>query len=537
MQRTMIHSLTIAVVTSMFAVSVAYAYPVRFELDPTRSNAVVCEPSGLLVALGGEATGRVFLDGEFIVAFDDATPVPPSGTSAFEVPSALISGEQDNPGFVLINNFSLSTFGHDVSSGEIEAVALPGEDTFTIDIFNYDVFADLTIGTFGDFFFLETFSETLPGDEPDFVANFTGIGGGDCDLSDFCTFSNDPGGALPSQAALDAACLGGTFCGLNDYCVTSSFDTTLGPVSIQIKTVLNATSRTRLAPADPSLLLRNSPSSFLELWRLDGASVIETIALPFVPQATLVSGGGDFAYDSYTDVVIIEPSFRLVAVLSLDQDGFVDARYIASLPDELSLVGIGDMNGDAYHDIIVRNMNTGAFTVWLMEEGEIASVVSMGTLPLDYAFVDVGDFDGDGDNDLLVRHTTSGIYSLVTMDGTTMMTVDGITGGASTLITGDVADFNADGKADLLLLDTASGALYVLIMDGFVIQSSAVVANLTGWDLAGATDTDGDDKADLIMRDNATGSVFRVKMDGTTIVSSDFMDTLSQDFEFKSVNP
>lgn len=113
----------------------ALAHPVTFSLNPTRSHAVVCEPSGAFALLFGAAAGRVFMQGDMTFDFDDAAPVPATGTSPFAlVDIDLRSVAPATAGDVTLDFFTASSEGVPPSSGFTSAGTPPDPDTLTVDL-------------------------------------------------------------------------------------------------------------------------------------------------------------------------------------------------------------------------------------------------------------------------------------------------------------------------------------------------------------------------------------------------------------------
>lgn len=212
-----------------------------FGLNAARSHVALCDPTGTVTE-----TPRLFLNGVVSVDFDDVTPIPGTGSaSAFTIPSMLLFGTQDVSGgapFVQVSDMAIRSLIAP-SSGAVTGLA--GPDEFRIDLFNIALAATVRIVPGTPFPIDQDFAETVGSPQPDFVGELTAPGGGDCDLNGVCFLSNDPGGALPSLAALASQCqtdLPTPFCDTNDFCLTIMVQDFpgLGDFDLKVKIVLSA---------------------------------------------------------------------------------------------------------------------------------------------------------------------------------------------------------------------------------------------------------------------------------------------------------
>ncbi|MBZ0252205.1 MAG: hypothetical protein K8I02_02600, partial [Candidatus Methylomirabilis sp.] len=236
---------------SAFGLGQARAEEVVFTLDPEKSQVLVCDQTGVLAFIP-----RVFLSGETRIDFQGSPPIPTAGSAPILAPVIDFEGSPDpaqaSYAFVITSlSFQSPAPGvTTVSSGFVQGVD-PGTDALVIDRFGFGLVGSLSLDLFPplpptDFPFAETFSETAPGSSPhDFQGTLSALsGGGDCDLSQGCTFSNEPAAGLPD---LDAPCDVGSFCAPEDLCFDVVFQNThLGDLFASVKVILVAES-----PATP----------------------------------------------------------------------------------------------------------------------------------------------------------------------------------------------------------------------------------------------------------------------------------------------
>lgn len=236
---------------SAFGPSHVRAEEVVFTLDPEKSQVLVCERNGVLGFVP-----RLFLAGETRIDFQGSPPIPTAGSAPILAPVIDFEGSPDpaqtSYGLVITSlSFQSPAPGvTTVSSGFVRGLD-PGTDALVIDRFGFGLAGTLRLDLFPPLPplllpFSETVSEAAPGSS---LYDFQGAlratsGAGDCDLSQGCTFSNEPAAGLPD---LDAPCDVGSFCAPEDLCFDLLFrNTPLGDLFASVKVILVAES-----PATP----------------------------------------------------------------------------------------------------------------------------------------------------------------------------------------------------------------------------------------------------------------------------------------------
>ncbi len=252
---------------------------------------------------------------------------------------------------------------------------------------------------------------------------------------------------------------------------------------------------------------------------------------------TVISGGGSFAFNTFTAVGdafnnggTAEDRFMGVTwpagisqIQIAGSGGTIQVDHIQYSAGTAGIPYVKDrFNGDTKSDIALHNPTTNAAAVWYMDGltktgGGATSVVptsgwvSQGT----------GDFNDDGFADILWRDA-SNTFRIWLMNGQTVTTSSVIVGAGAvpptTTVVG-IADVNGDDKADIVFRNGLTNNIVVWIMDGVTRVSSTTIGNVGMLETVGLGDVNGDSKADLILRD-AVGVVSGWLLDGTTVIKT-----------------
>jgi hypothetical protein len=254
----------------------------------------------------------------------------------------------------------------------------------------------------------------------------------------------------------------------------------------------------------------------VDVWRMNGPSVIGTGSPGAASSGWTIVGVGDIDGDGKTDLLWRHTS-GLVGAWLLDGTRMLDSDVFASAPAGWSVARVGDVNGDGNADMIWRH-SSGTVAVWLLDGFTILGTATLGAAGTDWTIAGLGDVNGDGNADLLWRHT-SGEVAVWLLDGTSVAGT-AVLGPITTdwTIVG-VGDINGDGKADLLWRQ-ASGAVTAWLLDGASVVGTRALANAEpGWTVVGMADVNGDGKADVLWR-HTSGDAAIWLLDGVGLAGS-----------------
>jgi hypothetical protein len=174
---------------------------------------------------------------------------------------------------------------------------------------------------------------------------------------------------------------------------------------------------------------------------------------------------GDFTNSGVLDMVVVNRSSNLIAIMANDGSGVFTTRATMATGSTPKLVAVGKFFGTAYNDIAVAN--TGTTTVSLFKNKADGSgtfdtgvTTAAGATPTGIA---TGDFNGDGHLDLVVTNKlTSGTVSVLINNGDGTF-ANPVAYAVRTSPSGvAVADFNGDGHLDLAVANSGSNAVSLL---------------------------------------------------------------------------
>jgi hypothetical protein len=243
----------------------------------------------------------------------------------------------------------------------------------------------------------------------------------------------------------------------------------------------------------PDLLMRNTFTSAVSAWLMDGAT--RTSSSTIWPASTAADAAwipmtsADFNADGKPDILWRNSTTGRVIVWYMDgvnRTGTAVIWAVTTASDAQWMpMATGDFNADSKPDIVWRNMTTGRVIVWYMDgvtrTGTAALWSPATTVEAQWVPMASGDFNADGKPDLIWRHLQTGRVIIWFIDGVTRT-------GTFTLWQGNVpaefawrpmaaSDFNADGQIDIVWRNTDTGRVIVWYMNGTTRVSTAVIAS------------------------------------------------------------
>jgi hypothetical protein len=171
------------------------------------------------------------------------------------------------------------------------------------------------------------------------------------------------------------------------------------------------------------LLVRNTDTTELAIWLLNGSQLIEVVSL-FDFDEFVQSRTGDFDGDG-TDDLIIRSSAGAVLMIRMRNGA---RAWITVLPEtglDWNIAAVGDLDADGRDDLVFRHTD-GTVYVWLMDGSEVVSDGPLGSASPDWEIAGLLDLDGDGAADLVWRHVNGSIDAWL-LDGLTILSQDEIT--------------------------------------------------------------------------------------------------------------
>jgi|GEM_PF-2334643 len=240
---------------------------------------------------------------------------------------------------------------------------------------------------------------------------------------------------------------------------------------------------------------------------------------------------GDFDGDGVVDVLLLEPSTRIVSFATTnDPEGAVagdpasepsaqQERSLTAAVDRVTIlnegdtiVGVGDFNGDFTDDLLIKDSLDG-FRMLMINTGVVSAERVLDEIPGD-TVAGIGDLDGDGLDDILFRDSGTHVHTVrLTGETVTLHEVPKYALGGKHVSVFAVADGNGDGIDDLVLSNQKNGRV------AFILFNSAGDADVTkeitlkstpwkrGFRLADVSDYNLDGRADVLWAREKTGGM------------------------------
>ncbi|MGH8001078.1 MAG: FG-GAP-like repeat-containing protein [Brasilonema sp.] len=278
--------------------------------------------------------------------------------------------------------------------------------------------------------------------------------------------------------------------------------------------------------AKPDILWRNSRTDETAVWKLNGTTLEESIALPTTfNTAWKLQGQADFTGDGKTDFLWRNYSTGENSIWEMDGTTFKQASLTTSVADlAWEIKGQSDFTGDGKTDILWRNSRTGENAIWKMDGINLQESVSLTTTDTGWKIKGLADFTGDGKDEILWRNNSTGENAIWQLDGTTLKE----SSTALTTVTDTAwdivaqADFTGDGKVDVLWRNYRTGENSVWQMDGTTLKESTLLTTVvdTRWEVEGVADFTSDGKVDILWRNYGTDETAIWRMNGTNLEES-----------------
>ncbi|MGI0491461.1 Calx-beta domain-containing protein [Alkalinema pantanalense CENA528] len=276
---------------------------------------------------------------------------------------------------------------------------------------------------------------------------------------------------------------------------------------------------------DADILWRNSFTGANQIWRMNGTTFGEAIALPSVTDTNwTIEGIGNFTgIAGHQDILWRQKQSGIVQVWAMNGVTLVKGYSVFTIGNgDWVVEGTGDLNGDGVTDVVWRNQRTGAMTDWLINADasgvRFQSVDLLSVPDLAWKVAGIADFNGDRKPDILWRNYRTGENDIWIMNNgryvssTHLLKVPE----ASWVIKG-ISDFNKDGSPDILWQNqqTQEVSLWYMNRDAYGI-SLALPNAPVGWSINGVNDFGTDGKTDILWRDTKTGATYIWTIDSST---------------------
>lgn len=232
-------------------------------------------------------------------------------------------------------------------------------------------------------------------------------------------------------------------------------------------------------------------------------------------------GSADFNGDGRYDVLFQNTATRQLQVWFMNGTSIVGTANLLSATGNWRAAGVGDLSGDGKADILFNNIDTGQNVVWVMNGTTFVRQVVLYSSGLSWRIVGLGDFNRDGANDILFQNVSSGAFVVWYMTGTTFVAQVWLTSratGAWEAVA--IEDFNRDGRSDIAFRNSSTGQNLFWYMNGIQVSEQVFLPTVSdlNWQITGAGDVSGDGRPDLLWHNPATRENAFWYMNGNTVL-------------------
>ena len=180
-------------------------------------------------------------------------------------------------------------------------------------------------------------------------------------------------------------------------------------------------------------LLRNARKGQLEIWYLNGTSLVSRVAVRGASYSEnwQVAGAGDFDGDGRADILWHHAEKRRAEVALVDaRPAITKTLKLFKTETESDVVALGDADGNGLPDVVVRERASGLLGIRFTElvdgrpRAEVARAIAAGAGNLSaLSTLEVqggGDYDGDDGLDLVLRNPANGDLRVWYLDAATL---------------------------------------------------------------------------------------------------------------------
>jgi hypothetical protein len=216
------------------------------------------------------------------------------------------------------------------------------------------------------------------------------------------------------------------------------------------------------------ILWRNGQTGEVDIWFMNGPSVVSKVYVATVGLELSIAGTADFNRDGKSDILwqnMVDGTFVIWIM-----DGSIHSDHaFPSQGNQWSIVGVADLDRSGFADILWRNVATGELIGWKSEAGLNFSGFRIGTAGLDWNLAGAADLFGNGQSALIWRNQNSGEVVAWQLNGNAVSAQSSLGVASLNWTLAGFGDFNGDGRTDILWHNSSDGSVVAWLMNGFTV--------------------------------------------------------------------
>jgi kumamolisin len=254
------------------------------------------------------------------------------------------------------------------------------------------------------------------------------------------------------------------------------------------------------------ILWRNSQTGEVDIWFMNGASVVSKAYVATVGPDWKVVGTAEFNGDGYSDILwqnTVNGSFVIWIIHGSSHSDF----EFPSQGNQWAITGVADLDHSGFADILWRNVVTGELVAWKSAPGLNFSSLYIGTTSLDWNLMGAADLLGNGQSALIWRNQNSGEVAAWQLSGGAISSESLLGVVPLNWTIAGFGDFNGDGRQDILWYNTSDGSVAAWYMNGFAISSAWIQQGSISqdWQIRATPDVTGNGLNSILWSDIKTG--------------------------------
>jgi kumamolisin len=219
------------------------------------------------------------------------------------------------------------------------------------------------------------------------------------------------------------------------------------------------------------ILWRNTQTGDVDIWFMNGATVVSQAHVATVGLDWKIVGTADFNADGQSDILwqnTIDGSF---VIWIMHGSSHSDYEF-PSQGSQWSITGAADLDHSGFADILWRNTVSGELVAWKSAPGLNFSRFYIGTAGLDWSLMGAADLQGNGQSALIWRNQNSGEVVAWQLSGGAINAESVLGVAALDWTIAGFGDFNGDGHQDILWQSTSDGSVAAWYMNGFAVSAA-----------------------------------------------------------------
>jgi len=217
------------------------------------------------------------------------------------------------------------------------------------------------------------------------------------------------------------------------------------------------------------ILWRNTQTGEVDIWFMNGATVVSQASTGIVGLDWKVVGIADFNGDGISDILWQNTVSGNFVIWLMHGSSHEDHEF-GSQGNQWSIVGAEDLDDSGFSDILWRNLVTGELVAWKSSSGLNFSSFSLGTAGLDWNLVGAANLFGSGQSALIWRNQNSGEVVAWQLSGNAVSAQSSLGVVPLNWTIAGFGDFNGDGRKDILWHNTSDGSVAAWLMNGFAVS-------------------------------------------------------------------